>query len=247
MTRSPSTIVIEAVDLFTGGVDTLIGGSGLDRMQGHFGGDFFDGDFSEDVMIGDYGRFTFNASTEAQQATFVVSLAQNGLDLIRGQQTNLFSNFAQQFFAESGLGQVARARALETPLFTEDAQEAFARLTPASQQRTLASSEVTVTEFEAEQQEVPVEEVPVNEQQVPEEELVPVEGEPTVEPSCEVTDDNPEGFCKPMGVTQVPENHPSDVSETTLEHQSSGIDLKAVLAGFSAWAIVRPVSKQRIR
>ncbi|MGO0307869.1 LEPR-XLL domain-containing protein [Endozoicomonas acroporae] len=247
VTRSPSTIVIEAVDLFTGGVDTLIGGSGLDRMQGHFGGDFFDGDFSEDVMIGEYGRFTFNANTEAQQATFVVSLAQNGLDLIRGQQTNLFSNFAQQFFAESGLGQVARARALETPLFTEDAQEAFARLTPTSQQRTLASSEVTATEIEAEQQEVLVEEVPVNEQQVPEEELVPVEGEPTVEPACEVIGDDPEGFCKPMGVTQVPENHSSDVSDTTLEHQSSGIDLKAVLAGFSAWAIVRPVRKQRIR
>ncbi|MGI2027111.1 LEPR-XLL domain-containing protein [Endozoicomonas acroporae] len=247
VTRSPSTIVIEAVDLFTGGVDTLIGGSGLDRMQGHFGGDFFDGDFSEDVMIGEYGRFTFNANTEAQQATFVVSLAQNGLDLIRGQQTNLFSNFAQQFFAESGLGQVARARALETPLFTEDAQEAFARLTPTSQQRTLASSEVTATEIEAEQQEVLVEEVPVNEQQVPEEELVPVEGEPTVEPTCEVIGDDPEGFCKPMGVTQVPENHSSDVSDTALEHQSSGIDLKAVLAGFSAWAIVRPVRKQRIR
>lgn len=245
VTRSPSTIVIEAVDLFAGGVDTLIGGSGLDRMQGHFGGDFFDGSLSEDVIIGEYGRFTFDANTDAQQATFIVSLAQNGLDLIRGQQTNLFSNFAQQFFAESGLGQVARTRALETPLFTEDAQNAFARLTPASQQRTLASGEVTPTEVEAEQQEVPAGEVPVNDQQLPDGEPMQMEGEPAVEPDCKVSGDKVEGACKPAEVEQESEKSSEDMAEP-LEQQGAGIDLKAALVGFSAWAMVRPARKQRV-
>ena len=133
VTRNPDTIVMEAVDLFVGGDDTILGGAGLDRLQGHFGSDLFFASFSEDVLVGEYARFTFDASTSSQRATFVISLAQGNLDLIRQLQTGLFSGFAQQVFAESNLGQAASSRTALTTAFTDDALNAFGRLNELTQ------------------------------------------------------------------------------------------------------------------
>ena len=102
---------------------------------------------------------------------------------------------------------------------------------------------MTATEVEAEQQEVPVEEVPVNEQQVPEEQTVPVEGEPTVEPDCEVSGDESEDACKPAEVAQDAEESASAMVEP-LSQKSESIDLKAALVGFSTWAIARSSTKK---
>ncbi|NOI65300.1 LEPR-XLL domain-containing protein [Vibrio sp. 99-8-1] len=128
ITRNDDTIIFEAVDLFTGGDDTLLGGDGFDRMQGQFGGDLFFANFNEDVLLGDYGRFTFNARSDNEQATSVISLAQGGLDLIRQTQLNLFTGYAKQIFAESNLGQAARSRVAVTTVFTSQAQNAFDQL-----------------------------------------------------------------------------------------------------------------------
>jgi hypothetical protein len=91
--RDGNTIVMQTVDLFTGGDDTLDGGLGLDRMMGAFGNDLFFADFSEDIVLGEYGRYTFDYEPQGEEdkATSVISLAQGKLDLIRQQQVGLYS------------------------------------------------------------------------------------------------------------------------------------------------------------
>jgi Ca2+-binding RTX toxin-like protein len=141
VTRNANTIVFEAVDLFVGGNDTLIGGTGFDRMQGQFGSDLFYASFNEDVLVGEYGRFTFDANTDNSKATYIISLAQGKLDLIRQLQAGLFSGFAKQVFAESNLGQAARSRTALTTVFTNDAQVAIANLNPMYQSTGSGGSE----------------------------------------------------------------------------------------------------------
>ena len=164
------------------------------------------------------------------------------------------------FFAESDLGQVARNSALEIPRFSEDAQDAFARLTPLMEQRTLDSGDVVVTDFEAEQQELitidslPVyedqeevleEEPPVNEQWLPEEAIVPLEDETIIESDCEVSGDQTYGVCKPEEVSDQLDDESENMSEPVNPEQT-GIDLNAALIGFSAWAVAKPSRKQGV-
>ncbi|MGC9458351.1 hypothetical protein, partial [Vibrio genomosp. F10] len=132
VSRSATNIVFEAIDLFVGGDDTLLAGSGLDRMQGHFGSDLFFASFSEDILIGEYGRFTFIESDDESisDATFIISLAQGKLDLIRQMQTGLFGGYAKQVYAQSNLGQAARSRTAVTTVFSLDAGQAFGNLNP---------------------------------------------------------------------------------------------------------------------
>jgi len=91
--RNRNNVILGTVDHFVGGDDTLIGGDGLDRMMGAFGGDLFYGSFTDDVMIGEYGRYTFilEPKTEAEKATFVITLGQGSLDLIRLSQLQLYT------------------------------------------------------------------------------------------------------------------------------------------------------------
>ncbi|MCJ8339824.1 MAG: LEPR-XLL domain-containing protein [Pseudomonadales bacterium] len=129
ITRNPNNIIFETIDLFVGGDDTLLGGAGLDRMMGAFGSDLFYADFREDILLGEYGRFTFASNpVGGEQATFIISLAQGGLDLIRQTQTELFENFAQQVFEQSDLGAVARGRTAIATQFSQDADAALGRL-----------------------------------------------------------------------------------------------------------------------
>ncbi|GAM68899.1 hemolysin-type calcium-binding region [Vibrio sp. JCM 19236] len=126
------TIVFEAIDLFTGGSDTLDGGAGEDRMQGHYGNDFFFANFSEDVLVGEYGRFTFVEIDGEVVPESIISLANGELDLIRVLQTGLFSGYADQVYQESAYREVGRERAedeAETEVeFTEEAELAFIEL-----------------------------------------------------------------------------------------------------------------------
>ncbi|NRA22870.1 MAG: hypothetical protein HRU05_20560, partial [Oceanospirillaceae bacterium] len=129
ITRNANNIIFEAIDFFVGGDDTLLGGPGLDRMMGAFGSDLFYANLREDIVLGEYGRFTFAADASgAEQATFIISLAQGKLDLIRQTQTSLFTNFAQQVFERSELGAVARGRTAISTQFSQDADAALGRL-----------------------------------------------------------------------------------------------------------------------
>ncbi|MEH6442872.1 MAG: LEPR-XLL domain-containing protein [Oceanospirillaceae bacterium] len=134
VTRRSTTIQFEAIDLFTGGDDILLGGAGLDRMIGGFGSDGFEANFREDVLVGEYARFTFSTVSGNELATSVISLAQGGLDLIRQTQTGVFNSFAQQVFAQSDLGAVAQSRTAVATGLSADAQQALGRLGDAPRQ-----------------------------------------------------------------------------------------------------------------
>jgi hypothetical protein len=90
--RVSSYIIFETKDFFVGGDDSVNGGDGLDRMLGGYGSDLFYGNLSEDVIIGEYARLTFLADpkTEAEKASVIVTLAQDGLDLIKNDKQSLF-------------------------------------------------------------------------------------------------------------------------------------------------------------
>ena len=257
VTRNTDTIVMEATDLFTGGNDTLIGGTGLDRMQGHFGGDLFYGSFSEDVMVGEYARFTFDSSTDTESATSVISLAQGDLDLIRQTQTGLINGFAQSVFAESNLGQAAQSRTAITTAFTVDALNAFGRLGDSSLQTgsntgqgvdiLIPTAPVDVeaeeTEITDDGSEIPPEEGDENID--PEKACeAPVEGEAvTTHNGCEgqVTEEpfTEEPFTEEAPGQQTDDKADDENNNDTDERAESGIDLKAALAGFAGWAVMK--------
>ncbi|CAM2780863.1 LEPR-XLL domain-containing protein [Vibrio rarus] len=126
------TIIFEAIDLFVGGNDTLIGGAGQDRMQGHFGNDFFDANFSEDVLIGEYGRFTFVEVDGESVPESIISLANGQLDLIRALQMGLFSGYSADVYEKSAYREISKQRVTqqsdEVIAFTEEAELAFAQM-----------------------------------------------------------------------------------------------------------------------
>lgn len=253
VTRNPDTIVLEAIDLFVGGDDTILGGAGFDRMQGHFGSDLFFANFNEDVLIGEYGRFTFDSNDINQSATYIISLAQGKLDLIRQLQTGLFSGFAKQVFFESNLGQAARSRTAVTTVFTDSAQTAVAGLSTAFQATSsgggqgadfviptepTAAGNVNETPVQDPAQEIPEDQVPTEGDVAPDEVILEEE---QVEPEeCEVMAED--GSC----VSQ-PEEEPKAKGQIETDNQSNevqiaeseGIDIKAALAAVGGWALMK--------
>ncbi|WP_261817079.1 LEPR-XLL domain-containing protein [Vibrio gallicus] len=132
VSRSNGTVVFEAIDLFTGGNDTLIGGEGQDRMQGHYGTDFFFANFNEDVLLGEYGQFTFSEVNGEEVPELIISLANGQLDFIRILQTSLFSRYAEQVYSDSEFRQIAQQQQVSeagfVAEFSEEAELAFIKL-----------------------------------------------------------------------------------------------------------------------
>jgi hypothetical protein len=268
VTRTTNTIVFEAIDLFTGGDDVLLGGAGLDRMIGGFGSDGFEADFREDVLVGEYARFTFSAVAGDERATSVISLAQGGLDLIRQTQTGVFNSFAQQVFEQSALGAVAQSRTAVATGLSSDAQQAFGRLSSVPQnsssplggvdyilpqEATAAgvegnTDETVPSEGEGEYDEdgflIPsdasVSDTAVNEEGLPVvEEVLLEEVEECVinadgVEECSVPDQAPGGEAPAPSTDETSEEQPV-IEQASLE----GIDVKAALAGFTSWAVMR--------
>jgi Ca2+-binding RTX toxin-like protein len=264
VTRNPGTIVLEAIDLFLGGDDTLLGGAGFDRMQGHYGSDLFFANFREDVLVGEYGRFTFDSNNTDQAATFIISLAQGKLDLIRQLQTSLFSGYAKQVFAESNLGQAARSRTALTTVFTDSAQTAVSGLEAALQatssgggegadfviptEPTAAGTpEQTPDQVEGEEgasETAPVEGVVGAEAG----EVVPDEQEVEQE-ECEVKAED--GTCAPTAEQVSPVEAQTDDVQTetatggeSLLADSTNIDVHAALAAVGGWAVMKDTSSK---
>ncbi|EAR60225.1 type I secretion target repeat protein [Oceanospirillum sp. MED92] len=266
VTRNPSTIVLESKDLeeindLDGDDDILRGGEGLDRMIGGAGGDLFYGSFSEDVMVGEYARYTFaaDAETSGEQATFVITLAQGGLDLIRSSQIGLYKSIAQQIFDQSALGEVARSRTAVSTELTDDALAALGRLVDLQNLSGTAAPGVDVViQFdptaagdeteEAEQVEgaVPAEGETNAEQQ----ECIPVEGE-VVEGAegeeqpqeCVAPEANTENDADAESAdtqeASPAEGESSDKTEDKDESANIADNLEAALAGFSGWAVMK--------
>ncbi|MCJ8339821.1 MAG: LEPR-XLL domain-containing protein [Pseudomonadales bacterium] len=191
ITRKPDNIIFETIDLFVGGDDTLLGGAGLDRMMGAFGSDLFYADFREDIFLGEYGRFTFASNPAGgEQATFIISLAQGGLDLIRQSQTDLFENFAQQVFAQSDLGLVARGRTAIVTQLSTDAEAALGRLN----QRPAQHSDQTAVQLQPDGVDFVIPTAPTAagtesaEEQVGEEELLYDEDGFLIQPDAQATE-----------------------------------------------------------
>ncbi|MBL4832198.1 MAG: hypothetical protein JKY55_20255, partial [Aliivibrio sp.] len=258
VTRNNNTIVFEAIDLFVGGNDTLLAGAGLDRMQGHFGSDLFFASFSEDVMLGEYGRFTFvESGTEGDSdSTFIISLAQGQLDLIRRMQTGLFGGYAKQVYAQSNLGQASRSRTAITTVFSLDAEQAFANLNPTFQSigsggaegadfiiptaPTAAGVENASNEDQEEPEAQASELVEAIEQDVQTAPIPQGEEAPKVEQEMqECAEDDAE--CTP----ESPEaNHQQPVepvaTESTADNsESEVINIEAAMAGLSGWMVMK--------
>jgi hypothetical protein len=272
ITRTATTIVFEAIDLFVGGNDTILGGLGLDRMQGHFGGDLFFASFNEDVFIGEYGRFTFSTDESDVTATSIISLAQGPLDLIRQLQTSLFSGFAKQAFFESNLGQAARSRTALTTVFTDSAQTAVAGLSATTLQATssgAAQGADFVIPTEPTAAGVPVEapvdgEQPEGEQPTGEasqgEQATGTEGQseqitPEEEAQGDVQPQENQQECEVKaedGSCQAPDDVSSEQSDNkansdqqtaeTLLALDNGIDVHAALAAVGGWAVMKDTS-----
>ncbi|WP_261842144.1 hypothetical protein [Aliamphritea ceti] len=215
-----------------------MGGTGLDRLQGHFGGDTFYASFTEDVFVGEYGRFTFEENPSGEQATFVISLAQGNLDLIRMAQFGLFTSFAQQVFDQSDLGEVARSRTVIATEFSGEAEEALGRLLALAQGGSAAGPGVDIV-------------LPT----APTAAGIPVEGEALTdgEEQEEVCVENEDGFCEPVEeagveaeavsedekVEQPQEATSAEANDSPTGKESSGINLETALAGFGGWAVMK--------
>ncbi len=258
ITRNNNTIVFEAIDLFVGGNDTLLAGAGLDRMQGHFGSDLFFASFSEDVLLGEYGRFTFvESGTEGDSdTTFIISLAQGQLDLIRRMQTGLFGGYAKQVYAQSNLGEASRSRTAVTTVFSLDAEQAFANLNPTFQSigsggaegadfviptaPTAAGTETDPEEVKEEQTSENSEpkavkdSVEATEQTAPEpqSEVPELEAEKCAEEDVECKLDSPE----PNNKQQV---EPSATESTVDNSESEVINIEAAIAGLGGWMVMK--------
>ena len=97
VTRTSLNLILETIDFFQGGDDTLRGGDGLDRMIGSFGSDLFYGNLSEDIMVGEYARMTFAEEGTTEQATVIVTLAQGALDHLRAIEKDLYTKVNEVF------------------------------------------------------------------------------------------------------------------------------------------------------
>ena len=91
VTRTPTTIILETTDFFVGGIDTITGGPGLDRIIAGFAGDNIYGNLADDVIVGEYARYTFTSDPDGEQATVIVTLAQDNLDLARLTDQSLYT------------------------------------------------------------------------------------------------------------------------------------------------------------
>ncbi|WP_315980887.1 calcium-binding protein [Aliamphritea spongicola] len=242
--RTSESIVFNSVDLFTGGDDVLIGGSGLDRLQGHFGSDFFYASFTEDVFVGEYGRFVFSADAANEEATSITTLAQGGLDLIRGSLEELISNFSKEVFEQSALGEVARSRTAVVTEFSNGAEEALGRLLALVQGSSGSGPGVDIV-------------LPT----APTAAGIPAEGEGAEAEGAEATEEaeacveNEDGFCEAVEEgadaeaveTEAAEQSEAaeqadaagDTGSATTAENTSGINLEAALAGFSGWAVMK--------
>ncbi len=260
--RNPDTIVFDAFDLFQGDNDILRGGEGLDRMIGGNGNDLFYGSFRNDVMVGEYARFIFSTDLDNEKATSVISVAQGTVDLLRGDQNGVYRNLAEQVFAESNLGEVARSRTAVGTSLTEEAVNALGRLADI---QNFSNSQATgvdvVIQFdptaagdEAEDDGLPQEPQTDPELQTEDEADVVCEaGEDLPEGEAAVECVNPELPTEPAAENdgQTEEANPETLETEAKQDQSAEVEplgeqisLEAAVAAFSGWAVMKASKPQ---